>query len=161
MTNGPPVAESVSCDDDSDSITDTISVSSLATGSAITINTALSNNKLSDNKKSSAVQNLVINPSALSAVQSRVSTLNVQQSQVIDCTTAEQNIMHGELTNVTSQTGVVVLPYNSCTKCLPYIPFSAVPQSGSILPGSSAEILVKFAPMDVEMYYAKLLAWYE
>ena len=110
MTDGPSVAESISCDDDSDSITDTMSVLSVATGSTITINTALSNNKLSDNKKSSAVQNLVINPSALSAIQSQVSILNVQLSQVIDCTTIEQHIKLGELANVTSQTGSWCFP---------------------------------------------------
>jgi len=143
MTNGPPVDESVTSDDTD---TNTTSMLSLITGSAVTIN------------KSSVIQSLVINPSALSATQSQVSAA-VSADDVVDCLATEQNILKGELTTVTSQTGVVVLPRNCCVECLPYIPFTAVPQSGSILPGSSSEIVIEFAPLDVELYYAKLTGW--
>ena len=41
-----------------------------------------------------------------------------------------------------------------------YIPFSVTPASGQIAAGSSAEILVKFLPLDVYEYFACLTARY-
>ena len=38
-----------------------------------------------------------------------------------------------------------------------YIPFSISPAQGTVMVGGSAELLVKFAPLDVFDYYARLL----
>jgi len=41
-----------------------------------------------------------------------------------------------------------------------YVPFSVTPASGQIAAGASAEILVKFSPLDVSEYFACLTARY-
>lgn len=38
-----------------------------------------------------------------------------------------------------------------------YVPFTVHPEAGTILPGKKADITVKFSPLDVQEYEARLV----
>jgi hypothetical protein len=87
------------------------------------------------------------------------------QAVVIDPSSANISTTQDACSKATLHAGVIIRPpvpmSSSCSSAfsdIPYVPFVAEPESGMIASGLSAEIIIKFCPLGVGRYYAKLAA---